>query len=142
MFKKNCRIFNSQRPTSYEKLVYTKFIFRQRFVPGEWGGCYSSFQTPFVGWGDASSYDLHAETSPSSQRCPAHHTAATLVHAFVTSRMDYCNVLLAGALKAKTEKLQRPLNAAARLLSGTISLIVDCPRLCMSTFIGLMFLSE
>jgi len=46
-------------------------------------------------------------------------SAATLVHAFVTSRIDYCNVLLAGAPKATTDKLQRFLNAAARLLSGT-----------------------
>ena len=46
-------------------------------------------------------------------------SAATLVHAFVTSRIDYCNVLLAGAPKATTDKLQRLLNAAARLLSGT-----------------------
>jgi len=46
-------------------------------------------------------------------------SAATLVHAFVTPRIDYCNVLLAGALKATTDKLQRLLNAAARLLSGT-----------------------
>ena len=41
------------------------------------------------------------------------------MHAFVTSRIDYCNVLLAGAPKATTDKLQRLLNAAARLLSGT-----------------------
>ena len=45
-------------------------------------------------------------------------SAATLVHAFVTSRIDYCNVLLAWAPKATTDKLQRLLNAAARLLSG------------------------
>ena len=48
-------------------------------------------------------------------------SAATLVHAFVMSRIDYCNVLLAGTPKATTDKLQRLLNAAApaRLLSGT-----------------------
>ena len=46
-------------------------------------------------------------------------SAATLVHAFVTSLIDYCNVLLAGAPKATTDNLQRLLNAAARLLSGT-----------------------
>ena len=46
-------------------------------------------------------------------------SAATLVHAFVTSRIDYCNVLLAGAPKATTDKLQHLLNAAARFLSGT-----------------------
>ena len=49
-------------------------------------------------------------------------SAAALVHAFVTSRVDYCNVLLAGAPKATTDKLQRLLNTAAvaaRLLSGT-----------------------
>jgi len=32
-------------------------------------------------------------------------SAATLVHAFVTSRIDYCNVLLAEAPKATTDKL-------------------------------------
>ena len=32
---------------------------------------------------------------------------------------DLCNVLLAGAPKATTDKLQRLLNAAARFLSGT-----------------------
>ena len=69
-------------------------------------------------------------------------TAATLVHAFVTPRIDYCNVLLAGAPKATTDKLQRLLYAAARFLVARRSLIVDCPCLCMSTFIGSMFRSE
>jgi len=45
--------------------------------------------------------------------------SATLVHAFVTSRINYCNVLLAGAAKATTDKLQRLFNAAARLVSDT-----------------------
>jgi len=43
----------------------------------------------------------------------------TLVHAFVTSREDYCNSVLASALKTITDELQRVLNAAARLISCT-----------------------
>ena len=43
-------------------------------------------------------------------------SATTLVHAFVASRVDYCNV---GDLKSVTSKLQRVLNAAARVFSGT-----------------------
>jgi len=72
-------------------------------------------------------------------------SAATLVHALVTSHIDYCNVLLAGATRAATDKLQRLLNAAARLLSGTKKFdrgLSQPPRLCMSTFIGSMFLSS
>ena len=43
----------------------------------------------------------------------------TLVHAFVTTRLDYYNSVLAGAPRSVTDKLQRALNAAARLVSGT-----------------------
>ena len=46
-------------------------------------------------------------------------SAATLVHAFVTSRIDYCNCLLAGAPRVLTDKLQRILNAAARVVTNT-----------------------
>jgi len=42
------------------------------------------------------------------------------VHAIVTSRIDYCNALLAAALKVITDKLQGVLNAAVRVLSGTM----------------------
>ena len=49
----------------------------------------------------------------------ATHKCETLVHAFITSRVDYCNTLLAGAPKVTTDKLQRVLNAAARVLTGT-----------------------
>ena len=41
------------------------------------------------------------------------------MHAFVTTRLDYCNSVLAGAPRSVTDKLQRVLNAAARLVSGT-----------------------
>ena len=41
------------------------------------------------------------------------------MHAFVTTRLDYCNSVLAGAPRSVTDKLQRVLNAATRLVSGT-----------------------
>ena len=43
----------------------------------------------------------------------------TLVHAFVTAQVDYCNMVLAGAPRCVTDRLQRVLNAAACLVSGT-----------------------
>ena len=46
-------------------------------------------------------------------------TVAVLVHAFITSRVDYSNCLLAGAPKSTIEKLQRVMNAAARLTTNT-----------------------
>ena len=46
-------------------------------------------------------------------------SVATLVHAFVASRVDYCGSLLIGAPRKKTDKLQRVLNSAARIVSNT-----------------------
>ena len=43
----------------------------------------------------------------------------TLVHAFVTTRVDYCCSLLIGSPKVITDRLQRVLNAAARVVTGT-----------------------
>jgi len=57
-----------------------------------------------------------------SRRSLDTESAATLVKSFVASRIDYCNAvlgLLAVAPKATTNKLQRVLNAAARVVSGT-----------------------
>ena len=45
-------------------------------------------------------------------------TAATLICAFVSSRLDYCNSLFSGAPKVVTDVLQNVQNAAARLLLG------------------------
>ena len=54
-----------------------------------------------------------------TKTCTNDASVATLVHAFVTSRVDYCNCLLAGATKASLDKLQRIMNAAARVVSDT-----------------------
>ncbi len=47
------------------------------------------------------------------------NAAKSLVHAFVTSRIDYCNSLLFGTLKHLLDRLQRVLNTAARLVTGS-----------------------
>ena len=44
--------------------------------------------------------------------------AKMLVHAFVSSKVDYCNSLLYGATAQVTRRLQAVMNAAARLISG------------------------
>ena len=46
-------------------------------------------------------------------------SAATLVHTFVMSRVDYCNAVLAVAPKTTTDRLQWVLNAAAWVISDT-----------------------
>jgi len=42
-----------------------------------------------------------------------------LLHTFVLPRVDGCNAVLAGSTKAASDRLQRVLNAAARVVSGT-----------------------
>ena len=45
--------------------------------------------------------------------------AETIIHAFVTSRLDYCNVLYSGLPACSTKSLQLVQNAAARILTRT-----------------------
>uniref|UniRef100_A0AAY4DRN7 Reverse transcriptase domain-containing protein n=1 Tax=Denticeps clupeoides TaxID=299321 RepID=A0AAY4DRN7_9TELE len=47
------------------------------------------------------------------------HDAEKLVHAFITSRLDYCNALLSGCSSRCMSKLQLVQNAAARVLTRT-----------------------
>ena len=51
--------------------------------------------------------------------CLTIDSARTLVHHFISSRLDYCNSLLVGAADCVIRKLQGVQNAAARLVTGT-----------------------
>ena len=42
-----------------------------------------------------------------------------LIHAFIASRVDYCNAILAGSPRSMTDKLQHLMNAAACFITGT-----------------------
>ena len=46
-------------------------------------------------------------------------TAECLIHAFITSRLDFCNSLLVGLPQTILQRLQAIQNAAARLLTGS-----------------------
>jgi len=46
-------------------------------------------------------------------------SAKTLMQAFVTSRVDYCNAVLAELPRFITDKLQRVMNSAARVVTDT-----------------------
>ena len=46
-------------------------------------------------------------------------TTETLVHAFISSRLDYCNSLLYGINDGLLKKLQAVQNAAARVTTKT-----------------------
>ena len=52
------------------------------------------------------------------RRCLTNDAAAALVHALVSSRVDYCNALLYGASQLVTRRLQAVINSAARLITG------------------------
>ena len=52
------------------------------------------------------------------RRCLTDDAAAALVHALVSSRVDYCNALLYGASQLVTRRLQAVINSAARLITG------------------------
>ena len=52
---------------------------------------------------------------------PYFTAAETLIHAFITSRIDYCNSILYGTTSKNLNKLQHVQNSAARLLTHTRS---------------------
>ena len=62
--------------------------------------------------------------------------AAARGDAVVNSRIDYCNTVLAGAPRTVRDKLQRALNAAARVVTGTWKLTAAWVRYLMTNFTG------
>ena len=59
---------------------------------------------------------FHLRRLKTIKRVLGEQTTATLVMAFVTSRLDHCNAILAGLPKSSSVPLQRVQNAAARLI--------------------------
>ena len=55
--------------------------------------------------------------------------AAQIVHALVTSRMDYCNSMLTGCKQQHLAKLQRVQNLASRVVLGQRWRLFDCSKL-------------
>ena len=60
------------------------------------------------------------------RRYLSHRAAISLIHEFITSKLDYCNSLLYGLPTSHINKLQRVQNTAARLVTNT-------PRICHIT---------
>ena len=52
------------------------------------------------------------------KRCMTDDAIKTLTHAFIGSRLDYCNVLYYGVAEGLLSRLQSVQNAAARLVTG------------------------
>jgi len=64
----------------------------------------------------ASACFFHIRRLKQIRRLLGPEVTATLISAFMLSRLDYCNAILAGLPKVTIAPLQRAQNAAARLL--------------------------
>ena len=83
--------------------------------PWPWGDARQSAQ---VGAACRSAYNYLRQLRP-AVRSLSVEARKTVVHAFVSSRLDYCNSLLFGVTDSLVQRLQAVQNAAARLVSGT-----------------------
>jgi len=81
-------------------------------------------------------FNVSVNSDESDARSTDAESPVTLVHAFVTSRFDYCNSLLAAALETTTNRLQRVLNAAARVVSETKKFADGLRRLMNKDYTG------
>ncbi len=65
---------------------------------------------------------LHLKNASKLRPMLSMSNAEILIHAFMTSRLDYCNALLVGCYACLINKLQMIQNAAARVLTRTRSM--------------------
>jgi len=65
----------------------------------------------------------------------------TLIRTFVSSRVDYCCSLLIGSPRSVTDKLQRVLDAAARVITNTKKFESGLSRILHHEFTGWMLLN-
>ena len=80
---------------------------------GVWFDSHLSMSTHVTKLCNSAFYHLHNIRCIRKYLCP--DSLLALIHAFVTSRLDFCNSLLHGLPKSQIVKLQRVQNAAARL---------------------------
>src|SRR6218665_1561019 len=59
---------------------------------------------------------FHRRCLRAIRRSVSSHVFTSIVHAFVCSRIDYCNSLLVGLPKVRLSRIQSVLNAAAKLI--------------------------
>ena len=61
----------------------------------------------------------HIQNISKRRDCLTQNDTETLVHAFISSKLDFCNALLYGLPQCVIDKLQRVQNLAARLVTRT-----------------------
>ena len=61
----------------------------------------------------------HIQNISKIRDCLTHNDTETLVHAFISSKLDFCNALLYGLPQCLVDKLQGVQNSAARLVTRT-----------------------
>jgi hypothetical protein len=67
---------------------------------------------------------FHLRNITKIRNFPSKTDAEKLIHAFVTSRLNYCNALLSGYMDKALNKLQLVLNTAAKILTRTGLLVL------------------
>ena len=71
----------------------------------------------------------HLRNIAKIRNCLSQDNAETLVHAFISSKLDFCDALLYGSPNRLIDRLQYVLNCAARLVTRTRSLEHTTPVL-------------
>ena len=85
-------------------------------------------------------WDLETDTLHTSLTRLTRSSLSTAITAFILSKVDYCNVALAGLPKCDLDRLQSVINAAAHL-TCTLRLIRADSRPCCMIYFGSVFLN-